>query len=124
MMTSCERVLSYCKLPGELSVVRGHAGGLESDKGDTSTSLSGLETAVEGHDSTDMGEWPTSGQLQFRNVNLFYNREDRPILQDLSFEIASGQKYVPTCTASPPCDCEPFFNTLLCRHRHHHQPCR
>lgn len=39
-------------------------------------------------------DWPTAGQLVFKNLYLRYTPDDPPVLKNLNFEIKAGEKVV------------------------------
>ena len=37
-------------------------------------------------------KWPSRGEIKFQNVTLTYVKEHKPVLKNLNFTIASGEK--------------------------------
>jgi len=88
MMTSCERVLSYCQLPSEYAMVRGEVEAAEHSDSNY------LQQETTSEPESLPFDWPSTGSVEFRNVSLFYQQGQPPILRDLCFAIPSGQKCV------------------------------
>ncbi|KAK9870543.1 hypothetical protein WA026_008105 [Henosepilachna vigintioctopunctata] len=61
-MTSVERVLEYTKLP------------------------------TENQNGRDVGDWPSQGAIEFKNVNLTYKSNGETVLKNLSFKINPKEK--------------------------------
>ena len=66
-MTSVDRVDEYSELEEE--------GALESSP-----------------DVRPPADWPTAGSIEFRNVSLSYFKDEKPVLDNLSFKIDPGEK--------------------------------
>ena len=70
-MVSVERILGYTQLEPEEE--QGKAG-----KKQTKT--------------VPPENWPQEGRIVFRNVNLYYDRNQPPVLKDINFEIEPSEK--------------------------------
>ena len=66
-MTSVDRVDEYSKLEPE--------GDLESPP-----------------DRRPPADWPSQGNIEFRNLSMRYFADEKPVLNNLNFEIKAGEK--------------------------------
>lgn len=65
-MISCERVLEYSNLPSEAELIV--------------------------HNNELPANWPSSGGIEFKSVNLWYDKSLPPVLKSISFAVLPGQK--------------------------------
>ncbi|CAG2101388.1 unnamed protein product [Medioppia subpectinata] len=66
-MTSVERIIEYSKLP--------------------------QEAALTAHDShKPPPDWPQAGQIELKDISLYYSGSDKPVLKNLTCVIKSGEK--------------------------------
>lgn len=78
LATSIERINEYCRLPQEENRDNNNIGKKRKKKSNNR------------HGNRN---WtPSSGRVEFKSVDLYYNKLERPVLNDLTLTIESGEK--------------------------------
>lgn len=94
LMTSVERVIEYCSLPQEENYDRRKRVCASVDEiarlPPTPPNGGGCGSGLIKQGSNRI--WPTKGSVEYKHVDLYYNRLDKPVLKNISFKLKGGEK--------------------------------
>lgn len=87
LMTSVERVIEYCSLPQEENYDKG-----KKVCACNINEIPRLPTSNGSLIKQGNRVWPTKGCVEYKHVDLYYNRLDKPVLKNISFKLKGGEK--------------------------------